>query len=146
VSGGSSSTLQARTCLVDSQLCRTLGAEGRKDAPDRQSFGASLQGRLLLAALAVLAPLLSAQACGEPARLVPEVTESSVMHRPDVTVPKLDRLSATGVRIALDDFGEGYSSLGQLRELPIDILKIARPFIREIAENSQDTALVRGII
>jgi EAL domain-containing protein (putative c-di-GMP-specific phosphodiesterase class I) len=78
--------------------------------------------------------------------LVLEVTESSVMHHPDVTIPKLDRIGATGVRIALDDFGEGYSSLGQLRELPIDILKIARPFIRQVAENSQDTAMVRGII
>jgi diguanylate cyclase (GGDEF)-like protein len=82
----------------------------------------------------------------EPSRLVLEVTESSVMHNAGVTIPKLDRISATGVRIALDDFGEGYSSLGQLRELPVDILKIARPFIREIGENSQDTALVRGII
>jgi diguanylate cyclase (GGDEF)-like protein len=82
----------------------------------------------------------------EAASLVLEVTESSVMHHPDVTIPKLDRIAATGVRIALDDFGEGYSSLGQLRELPIDILKIARPFIRQVAENSQDTAMVRGII
>jgi EAL domain-containing protein (putative c-di-GMP-specific phosphodiesterase class I) len=82
----------------------------------------------------------------DPARLILEVTESSVMQNTDVTVAKLDRVSATGVRLALDDFGEGYSSLGQLRELPIDILKIARPFVRELTEEDHDPALVRGII
>jgi diguanylate cyclase (GGDEF)-like protein len=82
----------------------------------------------------------------DPARLVLEVTESSVMQNADVTIAKLDRVSATGVRIALDDFGEGYSSLGQLRELPIDILKIARPFVHELTDDQHDPALVRGII
>jgi diguanylate cyclase (GGDEF)-like protein len=82
----------------------------------------------------------------DPARLVLEVTESSVMQNADVTIAKLDRVSDTGVRIALDDFGEGYSSLGQLRELPIDILKIARPFVRELTDDEHDPALVRGII
>jgi diguanylate cyclase (GGDEF)-like protein len=81
-----------------------------------------------------------------PARLILEVTESSVLQNADVTISKLDRISSTGVRIALDDFGEGYSSLGQLRELPIDILKIARPFVRELTDDDHDPALVRGII
>jgi diguanylate cyclase (GGDEF)-like protein len=82
----------------------------------------------------------------DPARLILEVTESSVMQNADVTIAKLDRISSTGVRIALDDFGEGYSSLGQLRSLPIDILKIARPFVRELTDDDHDPALVRGII
>jgi diguanylate cyclase (GGDEF)-like protein len=82
----------------------------------------------------------------DPGRLILEVTESSVMQNADVTIAKLDRVSETGVRIALDDFGEGYSSLGQLRELPIDILKIARPFVRELTDDQHDPALVRGII
>jgi diguanylate cyclase (GGDEF)-like protein len=82
----------------------------------------------------------------DPGRLILEVTESSVMQNADVTIAKLDRVSGTGVRIALDDFGEGYSSLGQLRELPIDILKIARPFVRELTDDQHDPALVRGII
>ena len=82
----------------------------------------------------------------DPAGLVLEVTESSVMQSSEVAIAKLDRISATGVRIALDDFGEGYSSLGHLRELPIDILKIARPFVRELTDPDHDPALVRGII
>jgi diguanylate cyclase (GGDEF)-like protein len=82
----------------------------------------------------------------DAAGLVLEVTESSVIQNADVAIAKLDRVSATGVRIALDDFGEGYSSLSQLRELPIDILKIARPFVRELTDDEHDPALVRGII
>ena len=82
----------------------------------------------------------------DAAGLILEVTESSVMQHTEVAVAKLRRISATGVRIALDDFGEGYSSLGQLRELPIDIVKIARPFVRDLTEDDRDPALVRGII
>jgi len=82
----------------------------------------------------------------DPSRLILEVTESSVMQNADVTIAKLDRISSTGVRLALDDFGVGYSSLGQLRQLPIDILKIARPFVRELTDDDHDPALVRGII
>jgi diguanylate cyclase (GGDEF)-like protein len=82
----------------------------------------------------------------DPAALILEVTESSVLQDATATVAKLDRISATGVRIALDDFGEGYSSLGHLRVLPIDIIKIARPFVRELTEDDHDPALLRGII
>jgi diguanylate cyclase (GGDEF)-like protein len=81
-----------------------------------------------------------------PHKLILEVTESSVIQNADVTIAKLDRVSETGVRIALDDFGEGYSSLGHLRELPIDILKIARPFVGELTDDEHDPALVRGIV
>ena len=94
---------------------------------------------------AIVAGALAASGL-DPARLILEVTESSVMQDAEVTIAKLDRISSTGVRMALDDFGEGYSSLGQLRELPIDILKIARPFVRELTEDDHDPALVRGII
>jgi diguanylate cyclase (GGDEF)-like protein len=94
---------------------------------------------------AVVADALSATGL-EAGRLVLEVTESVVMKNVETTIAKLDRISATGVRIALDDFGEGYSSLGQLRTLPIDILKIARPFVHELTEDDNDPALVRGII
>ena len=61
-----------------------------------------------------------------------EVTESSVMQNPDVTIPKLDRIVGTGVQLTLDDFGEGYSSLSHLQRLPVQGLKIARPFIKEL--------------
>ena len=59
-----------------------------------------------------------------PQRLVLEVTEHAVATDLDELIRRLGALRATGVRIALDDFGAGYSSLGQLRQLPVDILKI----------------------
>jgi diguanylate cyclase (GGDEF)-like protein len=81
-----------------------------------------------------------------PERLVLEVTESSVMHNAEAAIAKLRRISAVGVRIALDDFGEGYSSLSQLRALPIDILKLSRPFVAELMDEGSDAALLRGIV
>ena len=82
----------------------------------------------------------------EPDALVLEVTESSVMQNPELTIPKLDRIVATGVQLTLDDFGEGYSSLSHLQHLPVEGLKIARPFVRELADRDGDSRLVRGII
>jgi diguanylate cyclase (GGDEF)-like protein len=82
----------------------------------------------------------------EPDALVLEVTESSVMQNPEVTIPKLDRIVATGVQLTLDDFGEGYSSLSHIRRLPVEGLKIARPFVSELGDPGGDPRLVRGII
>ncbi|GAA4920933.1 hypothetical protein GCM10023223_47240 [Stackebrandtia albiflava] len=64
-----------------------------------------------------------------PSRLVVEVTEHDVARDIDVLVAQLAALRGTGVRIALDDFGAGYSSLGQLHRLPVDILKIDRDLV-----------------
>jgi EAL domain-containing protein (putative c-di-GMP-specific phosphodiesterase class I) len=82
----------------------------------------------------------------EPDGLVLEVTESSVIQNADLTIAKLDRITRTGVRLTLDDFGEGYSSLSHLRRLPVHGLKIARSFVHELGEPEGDPALVRGII
>ncbi|CAM3214350.1 putative bifunctional diguanylate cyclase/phosphodiesterase [Stackebrandtia soli] len=64
-----------------------------------------------------------------PARLVVEVTEHDVAQDMDVLVAQLGALRGAGVRIALDDFGAGYSSLGQLHRLPVDILKLDRDLV-----------------
>ncbi|MGC9666259.1 putative bifunctional diguanylate cyclase/phosphodiesterase [Planosporangium sp. 12N6] len=64
-----------------------------------------------------------------PERLVVEITEHAVAQDVQQVVDRLTALRAAGVRVALDDFGSGYSSLGQLRTLPVDILKIDRTLI-----------------
>ncbi len=66
-----------------------------------------------------------------PQRLVLEVTEHAVATDLEELISRLAELRATGVRIALDDFGAGYSSLGQLRTLPVDILKIDQTLVAE---------------
>ena len=64
-----------------------------------------------------------------PSRLVVEVTEQDVAQDIDMLAAQLGTLRGTGVRVALDDFGSGYSSLGQLHRLPVDILKIDRNLV-----------------
>ena len=66
----------------------------------------------------------------EPSRLELEITETALMQDEGDAVEVLAELRAFGVRIALDDFGSGYSSLGMLRRLPIDVLKMDRAFVR----------------
>jgi diguanylate cyclase (GGDEF)-like protein len=66
-----------------------------------------------------------------PQRLVLEVTEHAMATDMEELIRRLGELRATGVRIALDDFGAGYSSLGQLRDLPVDILKIDHSLVAE---------------
>lgn len=79
-------------------------------------------------------------------RLCVEVTESSLMHEPGDASAVLGSLRDLGVRTALDDFGTGYSSLSLLRELPIDVLKIDRAFIRGVARDDRDRRLVDAVI
>jgi EAL domain-containing protein (putative c-di-GMP-specific phosphodiesterase class I) len=71
-----------------------------------------------------------------PDRLVIEVTEHAVAQDVQQLVDRLTSLREAGVRVALDDFGSGYSSLGQLRTLPVDILKIDRTLIAPIGTGS----------
>src|SRR5207245_660084 len=82
----------------------------------------------------------------DPALLVLEMTESVLMADTDATTARLKELRDLGVRLSLDDFGTGFSSLSYLRSFPIDMLKVARPFLEKVPEGDQETALVRGII
>jgi diguanylate cyclase (GGDEF)-like protein len=71
-----------------------------------------------------------------PDRLVLEITESSAMQDRGAVIEMLTKLRRLDVRLALDDFGTGYSSLSHLRDFPIDMLKIAKPFIDRIEDES----------
>jgi diguanylate cyclase (GGDEF)-like protein len=81
----------------------------------------------------------------EPGRLVLEITESLIQDA-DACGWSLRRLRDAGVRLALDDFGTGYSSLSYLRSLPLDILKIAKPFVEGIAHGRRESSFARMIV
>jgi diguanylate cyclase (GGDEF)-like protein len=77
--------------------------------------------------------------------LILEVTESLVMADPEGAIRCLDELHGMGVRLVLDDFGKGYSSLSYLRRLPVHQIKIDRSFIMSLADDGDDT-LVKCMI
>ena len=82
-----------------------------------------------------------------PARLLTvELTETAVVDDESVGIAVLERLDRLGVWLHLDDFGTGWSSLGLLRKLPFDTVKIDRSFVADIAESQADALLVAGII
>jgi diguanylate cyclase (GGDEF)-like protein len=80
-----------------------------------------------------------------PHLLVLEVTESAVLRDAIRGTTTLTELQDIGVRLALDDFGTGYSSLSYLRTLPLDMLKVARPFIESITLGPQEASFLRMI-
>jgi diguanylate cyclase (GGDEF)-like protein len=81
-----------------------------------------------------------------PERLVLEITEGVVLRDPEKSIAILRELRGLGVQIALDDFGTGYSSLSHLRSLPIDWLKIGKPFVDAVDEGGLDRPFVRMIL
>ena len=79
-------------------------------------------------------------------RLVLEITETSLMADPDTALDVLRRLKSLGVKLSIDDYGSGYSSLAYIQQLPVDELKIDRGFVRQLGDNERDQAIVRSTI
>jgi diguanylate cyclase (GGDEF)-like protein len=78
--------------------------------------------------------------------LVLELTETILMHDTEATIAKLRALKDLGARLAIDDFGTGYSSLRYLQRFPIDVLKIPKPFVDELAGEVETGVLARAIL
>lgn len=82
----------------------------------------------------------------EPPCLTLEITESTAMRDADASLRILQQLHAMGVRISIDDFGTGYSSLLYLKRLPASELKIDRGFVRDLAHDTEDAAIVSAVV
>jgi EAL domain-containing protein (putative c-di-GMP-specific phosphodiesterase class I) len=79
-------------------------------------------------------------------RLTLELTEGAIIHDPVRAGAVLDQLKSLRARVAMDDFGTGYTSLAYLQRLPIDVLKIDRSFVSFMLEDRDSTAIVRAVL
>lgn len=80
------------------------------------------------------------------AALTLEIKESAVMQDADAALATMRDLKRLGIRLALDDFGSGYSSLTYLRRLPLDLVKIDRAFVAELTGNEENQAIVHALV
>jgi diguanylate cyclase (GGDEF)-like protein len=82
----------------------------------------------------------------EPCSLTLEITEDVFLQEAEGTLARLRELKELGVRLAIDDFGTGYSSLSYLERFPVDILKIAKPFVDGLGNGDDKSPLVEAVI
>jgi len=78
--------------------------------------------------------------------LILEVTESAVIEEPEQAMNVLHRFKKSGIKLAIDDYGTGYSSLGQLKSMPVDELKIDKSFVLKLDQDKDDQIIVRSTI
>jgi len=124
---------------------RSWGAVG--DGGRALTLGVNLSAREFRVPGIVEAVADALEATGLPAgSLKLEITESVMMIESDVTDSIIRGLTALGVRIAIDDFGVGYSALGYLRRLSADTLKIDRTFVAGLGRSREDAAIVTATI
>jgi diguanylate cyclase (GGDEF)-like protein len=116
--------------------------------PEPRIMSVNLSGRQLEDPNIVADVAAALADSGLPASaLVLEITETVLMHDTEATIARLTALKALGVRLAIDDFGTGYSSLRYLRRFPIDILKMAKPFVDGLdTGDDEGRALARAIV
>ena len=75
-----------------------------------------------------------------------EVTESAVVENPESAIALLSRFKDSGLKLSIDDYGTGYSSLAQLKRLPVHELKIDMSFIRKLPDDEDDKIIVKSTI
>ena len=129
------------------QACRQVSA-WHQERPDAAPLGISVN----LSARQVNDPELPqlvgaalADSGADPLSLSLEVTETALLDDSEASHETLRRLKALGVRLVLDDFGTGFSSLDYLRRFPFDSLKVDRSFIARLGDQPEDAAIVQAI-
>lgn len=122
------------------QACRQLQEWSEDPRLSAIDIAVNLSGRHLADASVVDDVLNPLRVAGvDPAKMVIEITESAFLEDFDQAAQYLRRLREAGVRIALDDFGTGFTSLAHLRSLPIDMIKIDRSFVADMAKAHDET-------
>ena len=82
----------------------------------------------------------------EPSMLTLEVTESAIMCDPQSAIKALNTLRRMGIVLSIDDFGTGFSSMAQLKKMPVDELKIDKAFVLDLATNEDDKVMVKTLV
>lgn len=82
----------------------------------------------------------------DPGRVTLELTESVFVDDAERALVVLDELTHLGVRLALDDFGSGYSSLSYLKRFPVDIVKVDRGFVADLAHDPATSVIVSAVV
>ncbi|PPK92124.1 diguanylate cyclase (GGDEF)-like protein [Kineococcus xinjiangensis] len=128
------------SCRMAAGWLETLG-------PDAPAVHVNVSGRQLETGTLAADVEAALERHGLPGRnLVVELTETHVAVIDDALRADLARLRARGVRLAVDDLGTGYSALTSITELPVDVLKVDRSFVRDIADDPSAAAVVRAVI
>jgi len=113
----------------------------------RMTLGINYSPRQLQHAAVVETFFQTARAYGiDPSWVIIEVTENSLIKDLDEIGAELQRLRQQGVRIAIDDFVTGYSSIKYLKRLPVDIVKIDRAFVSDITRDARDCAIAQAVV
>jgi len=128
--------------------CRALlRFEARNPSQNQLSVAVNISARQLQQPLFVENVLAIVMESGLlPHAVTLELTESMLLDDAPSSIVKLEALQRAGVRIAVDDFGTGYSSLSYLRQLPVDVLKIAKPFVDDLAAERPNSDFVSAIV
>jgi len=128
------------------ESCRQVMA-WRQDGLNLDRIGVNIAGaQIQRGNLTLLVKQILAESGLDAATLELEITEGFVMDKPAEAIALMHELRDLGLELAIDDFGTGHSSLSYLKQFPVHTLKIDQSFIREMAQGSDNEAIVRAII
>ena len=130
---------------VLTQSCRFMRDHGEKLGLRHIHVNLSVQQIVMGNSAEHLLQLIQA-AGGEPRKIILEITESILIQSMDSASETLKKFREKGIRIALDDFGVGYSSLNYLSNLPVDVIKIDRSLTQQICNNPKQFELLKAIV
>jgi EAL domain-containing protein (putative c-di-GMP-specific phosphodiesterase class I) len=132
--------------LVLAAACRQAAAWAAAQPDGRFDLHVNVSARHLQQANLVADVAGALDASGlDPSCLTIEITERTLMRQTDVVLEHLHDLKRLGVRLAVDDFGVGYSSLAYLQQMPVDVIKVDRSFVAHL-DTGHDATLARAIV